>query len=88
MKIGSFFFYNYPTLVLNHRMEIVVISQIETKIIFSLAGIVVTNLMRCCLKLYNLKRLIFVNKNWPNDANVSCKVFPSLEELIKFKVYL
>ncbi len=29
----------------------------------------------------NLEKLIFVSKNWPNDARVSCK---SLSDLIEF----
>jgi hypothetical protein len=29
-----------------------------------------------------------VNKNWPNDAKVNCKVFSSLVELIKFEIPL
>jgi len=44
-------------------------SQIETKRIFSFAGIL-TNLRRCHLQTKFLEKLIFVNKNWPNDLRI------------------
>jgi hypothetical protein len=47
-------------------------SQIEIKGIFSLTNIF-TNFKRCRLRYKNLEKLIFVNKNWPNDARVGCK---------------
>jgi hypothetical protein len=47
-------------------------SQIQNKRIFSLARILI-NLRRCRLQLQNLKKLIFLNKNWPNDYRVGCK---------------
>jgi hypothetical protein len=56
--------------------------QIETKKIFSLADIV-TNLGECHLQKTNLKKLIFVNKNWPNEPNVGYKLLLNLVELIK-----
>ncbi len=31
--------------------------------------------MKCCLHIENLEKLIFVNKNWPNDSRIDCK-FP------------
>ncbi len=52
----------------------VVGSQIEIKGFFSLTRIF-TNLMKCCLHIENLEKLIFVNKNWPNDSRIDCK-FP------------
>jgi hypothetical protein len=39
---------------------------------FSLVG-VFTNLKRCKLQLDNLKKLVLMSKNWPNDARVGCK---------------
>jgi hypothetical protein len=45
-----------------------------------LAGIF-TNLKKCHLKTENLEKLIFINKNWPNDSRIGCK-FPS--NLIEF----
>ncbi len=44
-------------------------SQIETNKIFSLVGIL-ANLRKCCLQSKNLDKLIFVNKNWPNDPKI------------------
>jgi hypothetical protein len=41
-------------------------SQIETKYIFSIAGILMA-LQRCCLQIEILDKLIFINKNWPFD---------------------
>jgi hypothetical protein len=46
-------------------------SQIETKKIFSIAGIL-TTLKRCQLQIDNLDKLIFVHKNWPFDLHVGC----------------
>ncbi len=57
-------------------------SQIETKRIFSLVGIF-TNLRRYHLQTENLEKLIFVSKNWPNDAKFGCK---SSSDLVKFIV--
>jgi hypothetical protein len=37
--------------------------------IFSLGGIF-TNLRRCCFQIENLEKLIFVNKNCPNDLRI------------------
>jgi hypothetical protein len=47
-------------------------SQIKTKRIFSLA-IILINLRKCCLQTKKFKKLIFVNKNWPNDLRIGCK---------------
>ncbi len=46
--------------------------QIETMNLFSLTKIL-TNLRKCHLQSKNLEKLIFVNKNWSNDARVGCK---------------
>jgi hypothetical protein len=55
-------------------------SQIEIKRIFSLSSIF-TNIKRCRLQFKNLKKLFFVSKNWPNDAN--CKSSNDLVEFIE-----
>jgi len=47
---------------------------------FSLVGIQLT-LEDCHLQTENLKKLIFVNKNWPNDLRIGCK---SPSNIIKF----
>ncbi len=62
-------------------------SQIEIKRIFSLARIL-TNLRRCHLQIENLKKLIFVNKNWPNDFRIGCKFPSNLVEFLEKDVYL
>jgi hypothetical protein len=59
----------------------IVESQIETKRIFSLVGIL-TNLKRYKLQSKNLKNLIFVNKNWPSDPRIGSKSLSSLIEFI------
>jgi hypothetical protein len=41
-------------------------------IFFPLAKILI-NLRRCCLHIENLKKLIFVNKNWPNGPKIGCR---------------
>jgi hypothetical protein len=61
--------------------------QIETKRILSLVGIF-TNLKRCCLQIENLKKLIFVNKNWPNDPRIGCKSPSNLVEFLEKDVDL
>jgi hypothetical protein len=62
----------------------IVSSQIEIGIIFSLVGIL-ANLRICHLQLEKLEKLIFVSQNWPNDARVGCKAFHNLVELIDYK---
>ncbi len=57
----------------------VVESQIEIDRIFSLVGIL-TNLRRCRLKTENLKKLMFVNKNWSNNPKIGCKSPSNLVE--------
>jgi Holliday junction resolvase len=49
-------------------------SQIEIESKYS-------NLKRCHLQTENLEKLIFVNKNWPNDLRIGCK---SPSNLLKF----
>jgi hypothetical protein len=44
-------------------------------------------LKSCCLQLYNLENLSFVN-NWLNNARVGCKVHNNLVELIDFELDL
>ncbi len=55
--------------------------QIETKNFFSLTKILM-NLRKCHLQSKNLEILIFVSKNWPNDARVGCKAPSNLIQLI------
>ncbi len=57
-------------------------SQIETKRIFSLVGIL-TNLRRYHLQLENLEHLMFVSKNWASDLRDGCKLPSNLVELIQ-----
>jgi hypothetical protein len=40
-----------------------------------------TNLKKSCLQIKNFKKLIFINKNWPNDLKIGSK---SPSNLIKF----
>jgi hypothetical protein len=56
-------------------------SQIQRKKIFFLVVILI-NLKRC-LQLEILKKLIFINKNWPNDFTIGCKSLSSLVELVE-----
>jgi hypothetical protein len=58
----------------------IVESQIETGRIFPLDGIF-TNLRRCRLQTENLEKLVFVNKNWPNDTKVGWK---SSSDIVEF----
>jgi hypothetical protein len=60
----------------------IVESQIETKRLLSLIDIL-TNLKRYHLQMNNLKKLIFVNKYWPNDPRVGCKSPSNLVKLIE-----
>ncbi len=57
-------------------------SQIKTKRIFSLVGIL-TNLRRCHLQSENLEILIFVSKNWQSYPKDGCKSPFNLVELIQ-----
>jgi len=60
--------------------------QIET-FFFSLARIL-TNFRRCHLQTENLKKLIFVNKNRPNDPRIGCKSPFNLLEFLERDVDL
>jgi hypothetical protein len=42
---------------------------------------ILNNFRRYCLYIENLKKLIFVNKNWPNDSRIGCQ---SPSNLINF----
>ncbi len=46
--------------------------QIETKQIFSVTRIL-TSLYRCRLGIRNLKQLVIISKNWPNDPCFGCE---------------
>jgi hypothetical protein len=48
-------------------------SQIETKRIFPLVGIL-TSFRRYWLQSEILDKLIFVSQNWPNDPRVGCNM--------------
>jgi hypothetical protein len=61
--------------------------QIEINKIFSFICIRI-NLKRYHLQLDNLKNLILVNKNWPNDARVGCNNLFNLVEFMKIEVDL
>jgi hypothetical protein len=62
-------------------------SQIETKRIFSLAEIIV-NLRKCRLQTYNLEKLVFVNKKWPNDPRIGCKCSSNLLKFLEKDIHL
>ncbi len=62
-------------------------SQVETKKKNSFVGIF-TNLKKCPLRSSNLNKIIFYNKNWPNDFKVGCSSPFSLIELIENDVAL
>jgi hypothetical protein len=66
--------------LVKHILEIVNF-QIETVNIFPLTKNL-TNLRKCHLQSKNLENLIFMNKNWPNDARVGCKASNNLVQLI------
>jgi hypothetical protein len=73
----------FPTIGFCARQILTIVGfQIETKRIFSLVGIL-TSFRRCCLQLIFLDKLIFVNKNWPNDRRIGCKSPSSLIDLIE-----
>ncbi len=56
-------------------------SQIETKCIFPLVGIL-TSFRRYSLQSEILDKLIFVSQNWPNDPRVGCNMSSTLVEFI------
>jgi hypothetical protein len=49
---------------------------------------ILTNLRGCHLQIENLEKLIFVNKNWPNDARIICKFPSNLVEFLEKDVNL
>ncbi len=61
-------------------------SQIET-IFFFLVGIF-TNLKGCRLQIEFFFKLIFVNKNWPNDPRIGYKSSSNLMEFLEKDVDL
>ncbi len=44
---------------------------------------ILTNSRRCHLQTYNLEKLIFVDKNWPNDPKIRCKSPSNLLEFLE-----
>jgi hypothetical protein len=62
--------------------------QIEIERFFSLVRILII-VRRCRLQTENLKKLIFVNKNYSNDLRIGCKslfnLLKSLEKDVHFK---
>jgi hypothetical protein len=79
----------FPTIRFLARQifDVVIRSQIETKRFFSLIGIFI-NIMRCRLQIKILEKLIFVNKNWPNDTRIGCKSPSNLLESVERDVNL
>jgi hypothetical protein len=57
---------------LAHQILGILGSQIKTKNIFLKTNII-TNLRGCHSQMVNLKKLIFMSKNWPNDSRICCK---------------
>jgi hypothetical protein len=49
---------------------------------------ILTNLRRWYLEPKNFEKIIFANKNWPNDVKVGCKAPSNLVELIDSKIDL
>ncbi len=43
-------------------------------------------MIKCCLQLENLERLVFVNKNWLNDPIIDYKPPSNLVDLIEKKL--
>lgn len=58
-------------------------SQIKIKWFFSVVGDI-TNLKQSKLGIENLNWLIFIIKNWPNDACVGCDGPSKLKVMVKF----
>ncbi len=52
-----------------------------------MVGILI-NLRRHCLQTENLEKLIFVNKNWPNDPKIGCKSPCKLLKFFERDMYL
>ncbi len=49
---------------------------------------ILINLKRCHLQIENFKKLIFINKNWPNDPIIGCKSPSNLLEFLERDVDL
>jgi hypothetical protein len=49
---------------------------------------ILTNLTKCHLQLDYFEKIIYVNKDWSNDAKVGCKVLNNLVNLIDFELNL
>jgi len=62
-------------------------SQIEIERIFPLDGILIS-FRRCRLQSENLDKLIFVDKNWPNDPRIDYRSPFRLIKLIEIDVNL
>ena len=62
----------FPTVgFLARQMLEIIRSEIKTKRIFSIAGVLTA--LRCCqLQFDNLNKLVLVFKNWPNDPRKDC----------------
>jgi hypothetical protein len=72
--------------LVKHILEIVKF-QIEPMNLFPLTKNL-TDLKKCHLQSKNLKNLILMNKNWPNDAKVGCKAFNNLVDFIDSELNL
>jgi hypothetical protein len=59
----------------------------RNKRIFFLGGILI-NLKRCRFQIENLEKLIFVNKNWPNDPKIRCKFSSNLLKFLEKDINL
>lgn len=57
--------------ILAHKVHGIVISQNETKHLYSVDGII-TNLQCSRLGIENLDHFILILQNWPNDVYVEC----------------
>jgi hypothetical protein len=44
---------------------------------------ILTNIKRCHLQIENSEKLIFVNKNWPNDSRLGSKSPSNLLEFLE-----
>lgn len=60
-------------------------SHIKMEQSFSLIGIL-TNSWQCRLQTNNLKRLIFVNKNWPDDPKFGCCALENMGRWLRLKL--
>jgi hypothetical protein len=66
---------------LAHQILGIVRFQIEKKRIFFLVNILRN--LSYYLQMTNLKKFIFVNKNWLHDSKADCKSFSNLVQLIE-----